>query len=497
MADLEDKSSFNEGSSSIEGSSSAEGSSLAEGSSSAEGSSLIKSLSELLDASALFLGDDISDKYHADWSGADPCVPAALLKPKTTDELSKIMALCHEHSQPVVVQGGLTGLAGGATPLTGEFAISLERMNGIEELDATAMTATVLAGTPLQVLQEAADEQDLFMPLDLGARGSCSIGGNVATNAGGTEVIRYGMTRSLVLGLEAVLADGTVISAMNKMVKNNSGYDLKHLFIGSEGTLGIVTKVVVQLQPKLLASHTVLCALEDYDSVIKLLAELKRSLGSGLTGFELMWDNYFNKVLAVESDLQDPFTESHPFYLLVEYKDNETALGAERFESELFGHLESGLLTDAVVAQSHQDAAEFWRIRDGIGELFKVLGPVSNQDVSLPIRDIGIFATHLETRLKAKYSDIAVLLFGHIGDNNLHVCAYTGREEDKITINEDIMLMIGEYSGAITAEHGVGVLKRDFLDQSRTAEEIALMKTIKLAMDPKGILNPGRVINPD
>ena len=455
---------------------------------------LLDKLTQTLDSSVLFLGDDISDKYHADWSGASPCAPAALLKPKTTQQLSQIMALCHEYDQPVVVQGGLTGLAGGATPLNGEFAISLERMNGIEEIDPKAMTATVLAGTPLQVLQEAADQQDLFMPLDLGARGSCNIGGNVATNAGGTEVIRYGMTRSLVLGLEVVLADGTVINAMNKMIKNNSGYDLKHLFIGSEGTLGIITRVVVQLQPKILACHTALCALKDYDSVTKLLTELKRSLGSGLTGFELMWDNYYNKVLEVDSELQNPFAEDHNFYLLVEYKDNESALGAERFEAELFGHLEAGLLSDALVAQSNQDAQQFWRIRDGIGELFKVLGPVSNQDVSLPIADIGVFATHLETRLKAKYPQIGVLLFGHIGDNNLHVCAYTGREEDKLAMNEDIMLMIGEYSGAISAEHGVGVIKRDFLDQSRTAEEIALMRTIKTAMDPRGILNPGRVI---
>lgn len=455
---------------------------------------LLDKLAQTLDSSVLFLGDDISEKYHADWSGASPCAPAALLKPKTTQQLSQIMALCHEHDQPVVVQGGLTGLAGGATPLSGEFAVSLERMKGIEEIDPKAMTATVLAGTPLQVLQEAADQQDLFMPLDLGARGSCNIGGNVATNAGGTEVIRYGMTRSLVLGLEVVLADGTVINAMNKMIKNNSGYDLKHLFIGSEGTLGIITRVVVQLQPKILACHTALCALKDYDSVTKLLTELKRSLGSGLTGFELMWDNYYNKVLEVDSELQNPFAEDHNFYLLVEYKDNESALGAERFEAELFGHLEAGLLSDALVAQSSQDAQQFWRIRDGIGELLQVLGPISNQDVSLPIADIGVFATHLETRLKAKYSEVSVLLFGHIGDNNLHVCAYTGREEDKLAMNEDIMLMIGEYSGAISAEHGVGVIKRDFLDQSRTAEEIALMRTIKAAVDPKGILNPGRVI---
>jgi FAD/FMN-containing dehydrogenase len=455
---------------------------------------LLDELKTSLDPSSLILGDAISDKYFTDWSGAKPCPPAALLKPKTTDELSRIMALCHQYDQPVVVQGGLTGLAGGATPQNGEFAISLELMCAIEEIDPTAMTLTALAGTPLQVLQEAAAEHDLFVPLDLGARGSCMIGGNVATNAGGTEVIRYGMTRSMVLGLEAVLADGTVISAMNKMVKNNSGYDLKHLFIGSEGTLGIVTRVVLQLQPKSRGSHTALCALNSYTAVTQLLIELKRSLGSGLTGFELMWDSYYDKVIEIVPNLTSPFADSHPFYLLIEYKDNDEVLGKQRFESVLFAQLEAGLLTDALIAQSHQDAAIFWAIRDGIGELFQVLGPVSNQDVSLPITDIGVFASDLDKRLKNKYNNIGVLLFGHIGDNNLHVCAYTGREEDKAKINEDIMLMIGEYSGAISAEHGIGVLKRDFLPLSRTNNEIALMKTIKQAMDPKNILNPGRVI---
>ena len=455
---------------------------------------LIASLVELLDPSTVLTGADISEKYHADWSGADPCQPLALLKPKTTQQLSEIMALCHQHDQLVVIQGGLTGLAGGATPQSGEIAISLERMNCIEELDATAMTVTALAGTPLQVLQDAAEDRELFLPLDLGARGSCNIGGNVATNAGGTEVIRYGMTRSMVLGLEAVLADGTVINAMNKMVKNNSGYDLKHLFIGSEGTLGIVTRVVLQLQPKSRSSHTALCALNSYESVTKLLVELKRSLGSGLTGFELMWDSYYNKVLEVLPSLTSPFQENHTYYLLLEYKDNNQTLGAERFESALFEQLESGLIDDALIAQSHQDADKFWQIRDGIGELFQVLGPVSNQDVSLPLEQIGPFADDLDQRLKAKYNNIGVLLFGHIGDNNLHVCAYTGRDEDKARINEDIMLMIGEYAGAITAEHGIGVLKRDFLALSRTPSEIALMKTLKMAMDPKGILNPKRVI---
>ena len=454
---------------------------------------LVAKLAAVLDSSALLVGEDISEKYHADWSGADPCAPPVLLKPQTTTQLSEIMALCFAHDQPVVIQGGLTGLAGGATPLNGELAISLERMQGIEAIDPSGMTLTALAGTPLQVLQDAADDHALSLPLDLAARGSCQIGGNVSTNAGGTEVIRYGMTRALVLGLEAVLADGTVVNAMNTLVKNNSGYDLKHLFIGSEGTLGIVTRVVLQLQPKARSTHTALCAVQDYASVTKILVELKRSLGSGLTGFELMWDNYYDKVLEVMPTLSSPLDGPSPFYLLVEYLDNDQELGADRFASVLSRQLEIGLLQDAVIAKSHQDAERFWQIRDGISELFRVLGPVSNQDVSLPIADIGLFATDLERRLKATYPDIAVLLFGHIGDNNMHVCAYTGREEDKTKISHDIMQLIGEYSGAITAEHGVGVLKRDYLSLSRSANEIALMKTLKVAMDPKAILNRGRV----
>jgi FAD/FMN-containing dehydrogenase len=455
---------------------------------------LLEKLAEALDPKALCLGEDISEKYHADWSGADPCAPPVLLKPKTTAELSRIMALCFAHDQPVVIQGGLTGLAGGATPLSGELAISLERMQGIENIDASAMTMTAFAGTPLQVLQGAADEHGLSLPLDLGARGSCQIGGNVSTNAGGTEVIRYGMTRSLVLGLEAVLADGTEINAMNTLIKNNSGYDLKHLFIGSEGTLGIVTRVVLQLQPKARSTHTALCAVHDYDSVIKLLVELKHGLGSGLTGFELMWDNFYEKVLEKMPELSSPLDQRSPFYLLVEYLDNDQDLGADRFASLLSRQLESGLLQDAVIAKSHQDAERFWAIRDGIAELFRILGPVSNQDVSLPIAEIGLFATELDQRLKATYPDIEVLLFGHIGDNNMHICAYTGREEDKTRISHDIMHLIGKYGGAITAEHGVGVLKRDYLSLSRSPAEIALMKTLKHAMDPKGLLNRSRVI---
>ncbi len=454
---------------------------------------LIDCLKQTVNDPSVLETQDISDKYHADWSGASPCAPIALLKPKTPQQLSQIMTLCHQFEQPVVVQGGLTGLSGGATPQRGEMAISLERMTGIEEIDGTEMTLTALAGTPLQLLQDAALEKNLFLPLDLASRGSCTIGGNLATNAGGTEVIRYGMARSMVLGLEAVLADGSLISSMNKMVKNNSGYDLKQLFIGTEGTLGIISRVVIQLQPKALRSHTALCALKSYQDVMALLVALKHSLGSGLTGFELMWDNYFDKVLQTIPSLQSPFNQSHPFYLLVEYKDSDKISAADYFESVLFSELEAGIVQDAVIAQSHQDAAKFWQIRDGISEILPILGPISNQDISLPTTEIETFTLHMQQTLEKKYNNLNMLMFGHLGDNNLHVCAYTGREDDKASIDNDIMQMIGQFGGAITAEHGVGVTKKDFLSLSRSSNEIALMKTIKSALDPKGILNPGRI----
>ncbi|OUU35414.1 MAG: oxidoreductase [Cellvibrionales bacterium TMED49] len=457
-------------------------------------SPLIKAFTQVLGQSNVVLGGDISERHNADWSLAPPVAPSVLLRPDSTEKLSQIVSLCNSYRQPIVVQGGMTGLAGGATPQRREVAISLELMSGVQDIDPVAMTLSALAGTPLQALQQAALQHSLVLPLDLAARGSCSIGGNLATNAGGTEVIRYGMTRSLVLGLEVVLADGTIVNSMNKMVKNNSGYDVKQLFIGSEGTLGIISRVVLQLQPQFLATHTALCALSDYDSVIEVLNALKRRLGGGLTGFEVMWANYYRRALEALPSVADPFRQQHPFYLLVEYKDNRAKESAEWFESELYHQIESGFLLDALVAKSQQDARIFWRIRDGISELLNLKGAVSNQDISLPINLIGDFSKALLKNLGENYEGIDVLFFGHIADNNLHAVVYANRVDDGEAIERDIMELIGEFGGAITAEHGVGVLKKDYLKLSRNDSEIALMRTLKQALDPVNILNRGRVI---
>ena len=359
----------------------------------------------------MLLGRDIMFKHNADWSLAPSLAPSALLRPDSTEKLSKVVSICNLHRRPIVVQGGMTGLAGGATPQSQEVAISLELMSGVEELDPVAMTLSALAGTPLQVLQEAALQHRLVLPLDLAARGSCSIGGNLSTNAGGTEVLRYGMARSLVLGLEVVLADGTIVNSMNKLVKNNSGYDLKQLFIGSEGTLGIISRVVLQLQPQFLATHTALCASNDYHSAIEVLNALKRGLGGGLTGFEVMWANYYRRALQVLPSITDPFRQQHPFYLLVEYKDNRAEESAEWFESQLYHQIESGFLVDALVAKSRQDAQMFWRIRDGISELLNSKGIVSNQDISLPIHLIEDFSKALLKKLAENYEGIDALFF--------------------------------------------------------------------------------------
>ena len=310
----------------------------------------------------------------------------AVLRPRSVEQLAAVLAACSAAHQPVVVQGGMTGLCGGATPQVEEVAVSLERLTGIEELDRESMTMTVLAGTPLQVVQEAAAEAGLCFPLDLGARGSCTIGGNIATNAGGNQVLRFGMMRNLVLGLEAVLADGTVVSSMNKMIKNNAGYDLKQLFIGSEGTLGIVTRAVLRLYPALPARTAALVAVPDFAACTTLLQTLQGRLGGSLSAFEAMWSSYFDYIIANVERLQSPFEIAYPLYVLIQTEGTDHAADLERLEAVLAELFEQGTVLDAAVAQSERDRAAFWQIRDGIAETKALLNPVVAFDVSVAIQ---------------------------------------------------------------------------------------------------------------
>lgn len=455
---------------------------------------LLSELQAELGPANVLLTPDIPARYTHDWSAERAETPAAVVRPASTKEVSRVLALCNRHGQPVVVQGGLTGLCGGAIPRPGELALSLERLCGIEELDRDAMTMTVKAGTPLEAVQQAAADAGLAFPLDLGARGSCHIGGNIATNAGGNQVLRFGMTRNLVLGLEAVLADGTVVSSLNKMLKNNAGYDLKQLFIGTEGTLGVVTRAVLRLFPSATSLHSALLALDSCEQLIALLHHLGAGLGGALSAFEAMWESYFHYVVDHVEKCRSPFGRPHPIYLLVEMEGSDPARDREKFESVLGEALENGLIADAALANSQRERADFWQIRDGVAEIKPLLRDCANFDVSVPISAMPAFLQEVDRDLNARFPGLTKLVFGHVADSNLHVLCATGRREDVEPIYRVMYEAVGRHQGSISAEHGIGTQKIAFLGRSRNAEEIALMRRLKLALDPRGILNPGRVV---
>jgi len=444
---------------------------------------------------AVLTGEQIGDKYLSDWSGESAkTTPLAIIRPANTREVSVLLKHCFDARQAVAIQGGMTGLSGGAVPENNELAVSLERMSGIEEIDREAMTMTVLSGTPLQTIQEAAADAGLNFPLDLGARGSCTIGGNVSTNAGGNQVIRFGMIRALILGLEAVLADGTVVSSLNKMLKNNAGYDLKHLFIGTEGTLGIVTRIVLRLYPKLNSRCTALCALDNFSDVINLLQGTGSTMAGTLSSFEVMWANYYDYVIDFVPHLHSPFEQKYPFYVLIEIEGSDQEQDNQRFQSMLESALESTLIKDAAIAQSEKETTSFWQIRDGVGEIMPALSPSANFDISVPIGQMHAFLTKADKHLEHKFPGITILTFGHIGDSNLHYLASTGRKEDNEQIYNIIYELTGEHHGSISAEHGIGKIKRNYLKYSRSEVEIQMMRQLKNTFDPLGILNPNRVI---
>ena len=444
---------------------------------------LIDALTAVVGEGGVLEGDAMGRKPFGDMSLTGTSLPRALVRPRSTEEVSAVLRLCHEALVPVIAQGGLTGLAGGANPSGDEIALSLERLRGIEEIDAASATMVVKAGTPLEECQAAAAEKGLFLALDLGSRGSCHIGGNLATNAGGIRVIRYGMAREQVLGLEAVLADGTILSSMNRMLKNNAGYDLKHLFIGSEGTLGIITRAVLRLHPPPGEITTVLCAAERYEDVVTLLRRAQSALG-GIVAYEAMWREYFRfntRALGLSF-----FEKDHGFAVIIESTHEPAAV--ERF---LAGALDDGLIADAIVARSTREAREIWSVREGYP--IDTLPNLMNFDVSLPIGQIGDYAEACTTALLKRWPDAHVSFFGHVGDSNVHIC-FSAREADAHDVDEIVYGVLGGYHGSISAEHGIGTLKRPWLHLSRSPAEIALMRGLKQALDPRGILNPGKVI---
>ncbi|HEY7841773.1 MAG TPA: FAD-binding oxidoreductase [Gammaproteobacteria bacterium] len=454
---------------------------------------LLQELHRRLGSKGFLTGRDAGPKYESDMSGSNPLPPVAVVRPGSTGEVSFVLAACHAASQPVVVQGGLTGLCGGGTPRQGEIALSLERLNGIEEIDPQSMTMTVLSGTPLERIQEAAATAGFRFPLDLGARGSCTIGGNISTNAGGNEVIRYGMARALVLGLEAVLPDGTVISSMNKMLKNNAGFDLKQLFIGTEGTLGVVTRAVLRLFPAPLTRGTAMCVAADFGHVIRLLQFLQERLGTGLSAFEVMWPDYVEFITRHVPTIRAPDRREGALLVLVETEGSQPDTDAARFESVLDDAMTSGAILDAIVAKSEKETEDFWRLRDGIGDVRTHILNAAHFDISVPVSSMSALVSGLHDALQG-FPDMYRLTFGHLGDGNLHLVAGTGRAADQGAIFDTVYARVGAMRGSVSAEHGIGMVKRKYLHHSRSEAEIELMRRLKATLDPRGILNPGRVI---
>jgi FAD/FMN-containing dehydrogenase len=451
---------------------------------------VLAALSQMLDESTLLTGDRIPMKSSSDASLSGQHLPIAYIRPTSVEQISATLRTCNEHRVPVVAQGGMTGLAGGANPVENCLVLSLDRLSGIEEIDTAAGTMTLKAGTVLEVAQRAAEEAGFLLPIDLGSRGSCQIGGNIATNAGGIRVIRHGVTRDNVLGLEAVLADGTVISSMNRLRKNNTGYDLKQLFIGSEGTLGVITRAVIRLQPRPVGKATAFVALPTYESAVQLLARAQAGL-AGLTAFEIMWDSYFD--FSSQGEGLKLFDRSHPFAVIIEQSGTPDSEALEAFLAAVF---EEDLIVDALIAQSEKESRQFWAVREGAA--YDRLSHLINFDVSIAIGQLGDFAEACEKALRAKYPHAHIAFFGHMGDSNLHIAVSVGAS-DEVTLHAIDQITYGvvrDFHGSISAEHGIGVLKRDFLYCSRSPEELALMRAIKRTLDPHGILNPGKVLPP-
>ena len=441
--------------------------------------------------------NEAADRVASNWRQHENLDCLALLRPKTTQQVSKMLQICNEFDQPVVPHGGLTNVVGGVVTKPHEIALSLERMNQVEEINVQDKTVTVQAGVILSDLQKVLADQGQLFPLDLGAKGTCMIGGNIASNAGGLQALRYGVMRNLVLGLEVVLADGTIISSMNKMMKNNAGYDLKQLFIGSEGTLGIITRAVLKMEDLPKTRCTAFIALESFEKAIQLLQYAKKHLNNGLTSFELLWQDYYTLMTSSPSSFSPPLSQTFPFYVLMETLGQDAEKDKKLFEEFLEKSLEDELIADAAIAQSQQELDWFWGIRENVELVFSVHSPIFLFDVSLAISDIDVYIKKIRAELQNIWPDLHFYSFGHMGDGNLHLFVSCGNDDTSTRhrVEEIIYKPLQEIDGSITGEHGIGLEKKSWLHLSRTAEEIQLMKTIKKAFDPKGILNRGKLFS--
>ncbi len=451
-------------------------------------------LVEELGAKKVLSPTDARERATSYWD-ASPMNVAALVRPSNTDDVSKALALCNAYGVAVVTHGGLSGCVEGAKPAEQKVVISLESMNNIDHLDLVGRTATVEAGCILETFQNTVKEHGLYFPLDLGARGSCQLGGNAATNAGGINVIRYGMMRNLILGMEVVLADGTVLSSMNQMLKNNAGYDLKQLFIGSEGTLGIITRLVLRLETAPRTCNTALIALNNFGQVVDLLNHFKVSMADSLSAYEVMWGEHYRAVTE-EGWNKSPIDRSHPFYVVAECEGVDPENDKNRFLKTLEHAFEQELILDAALSKSEAERQEIWETRENFEALLQT-GPVFLYDVSLPIKNMEDYITQVLNDVQKQWQKGQCYVLGHIGDGNLHLFIKPEEPGDGLHDMADNIVYqpLSQFNGSVSAEHGIGTEKKKWLGHSRSNAEIEMMKLLKSTLDPKNILNPGVIFN--
>ncbi len=479
-------------------------------------SDIIEKLQQIVGPAQVLSAKQVAQRATHFWNPS-PMVARALVKPATVDQISDVLRTCFEHGQSVVTHGGVTGLADGEKSTSDDIVLSLERLNQIESVDAVNRTMTVQAGCVLQSIHEAANDCNLLYGVDLGARGSCTIGGNISTNAGGLSVLRYGMTRDQILGLEVVLADGTVITALNSLIKNNTGYDLKQLFIGSEGTLGVVTRAVLKLRPATPTRNTAIVAFNTFEQVTETLALVSRELNANLNAFEIIWNDFYR--LSTNPDItgtsRAPLTRDYSAYAIIESRGASVESDKQQFQQTLEELLEKDLIADAVIAQSETEQKDIWQIRENV-DLSLRHSPLFVYDISLPVNHMEAYVDEIRTNTKKHWPDAVVHAYGHLADCNLHISIAPkpenfirdtqqqpiriqafNEEESKWyeTVNRIVFEPLASIGGSISAEHGIGLLKKKYLHYCVSDEEIAAMRLLKKSLDPKGILNPGKILD--
>lgn len=460
---------------------------------------LLEELEKIVGPRAIKTTADAVHPHVTEWRGQVEGKAAAVVQPASTAEVVAVMRHCFAHSVGVVPQGGNTGLCAGGIPDESgtQIVLSLTRLNRIRAIDADDFSLVAEAGCVLSDIQDSAQRAGRLFPLSLGAEGTCQIGGNLATNAGGINVLRYGTARSQVLGLEVVLADGTLWSDLRTLRKNTAGYDLKQLFVGSEGTLGIITAASLKLYPRPAAAQTAFVAIDDAKDAVPLLANLRGALDDQVQAFELISEVAFDFVLRHVDGARSPFDSRSPWYVLIE----TTAATTDALEASLMEALRTGLARDATIAKSGAEAAELWRLRHSISEAEKHEAPILKHDISVPVGRMAEFLDRSRAELRANWPEATLVAFGHVGDGNLHYNVAlpktwddAQRTAEGARITQSVYALTGTCGGSFSAEHGVGRTKRDLLRTLGDPTGLDMMRAVKSALDPRGILNPGKVI---